>query len=109
MSGFIYLVLAIVANSAANVLFKFGSAIDGFTLRKGSLLGLGLAIGLVNTVSFIKSLETLELGVAFPIFSAASIVIIAVASYALLQEPISAQKAIGLAILCVGLAVLWRA
>ena len=57
MSGIIYLVLAIVANSAANVLFKFGSAIDGFTLRKGSFLGLGLAIGLVNTVSFIKSLE----------------------------------------------------
>ena len=66
MSGFTYLVLAIVANSVANVLFKFGSAIDSFTLRKGSLLGLGLAIGLVNTVSFIKSLETLELGVAFP-------------------------------------------
>ncbi len=109
MSGFTYLVLAIVANSAANVLFKFGSAIDSFTLRKGSLLGLGLAIGLVNTVSFIKSLETLELGVAFPIFSAASIVIIAVASYALLQEPISTQKAIGLALLCFGLAVLWRA
>jgi small multidrug resistance pump len=109
MSGFVYLVLAIVANSAANVLFKVGSLIDGFTLRKGMLLGLGLAIGLGNTVSFIKSLETLELGVAFPIFSAASIVIIAVASYVLLQEPMSAQKAIGLAILCAGLTVLWKA
>ena len=109
MSGIIYLVLAIVANSVANVLFKFGSGIDGFTLRKASFLGLGLAIGLVNTVSFIRSLETLELGVAFPIFSAASIVIIVVVSYLLLQEPISAQKAIGLAILCIGLAVLWRA
>jgi multidrug transporter EmrE-like cation transporter len=109
MSGFVYLILAIVANSAANVIFKIGSAIEGFTVRKGSLLGLGLAIGLVNTVSFIKSLETLDLGVAFPIFSAASIVIIALASYLLLQEPMSGQKAIGLAILCVGFAVLWKA
>jgi len=109
MSGFLYLILAIIANAAANVLFKLGSAIDSFTLRKGALLGLGLAIGLVNTVSFIKSLETLELGVAFPVFSAASIVIIAVSSFLLLQEPISTQKAIGLAILCVGLAVLWKA
>lgn len=109
MSGFAYLILAIVANSMANVLFKVGSGIEGFTMRKGALLGLGLAVGLVNTVSFIKSLESLELGVAFPIFSAASIVIIAAASYVALQEPISAQKAMGLGLLCVGLAVLWKA
>lgn len=109
MSGFTYLVLAIVANSVANVLFKVGSGIEGFTMRKGALLGLGLAVGLVNTVSFIKSLETLDLGVAFPVFSAASIVIIAVASYVVLQEPISIQKAMGLGLLCVGLAVLWKA
>lgn len=109
MSGIAYLVLAIVANSIANVLFKFGSTIEGFTTRKGMLLGLGLAIGLVNTIAFIKSLETLELGVAFPIFSAASIVVIAVTSFALLQEPISTQKALGLALLCAGLAVLWKA
>jgi len=109
MSGFVYLILAIVANSTANVLFKIGSGIDGLTVRKGSLLGLGLAIGLVNTVAFIKSLETLELGIAFPIFSAASIVLIAAASYVLLHEPMSAQKAIGLTILCAGLAVLWKA
>ena len=109
MSGYVYLVLAILTNSVGNILFKSGASIEGFTPRKAVLLGLGLAIGLVNTISFIKSLETLELGIAFPIFAAASIVVIAVASYLVLQEPISAQKAMGLTILCVGLAVLWKA
>ena len=109
MSGLTYLVLAITANSAANILFKVGSGIEGFTVRKALLLGLGLAVGLVNTVSFIKSLETLELNVAFPVFSAASIVLIAVASFALLHEPVSSQKALGLVVICAGLALLWKA
>jgi small multidrug resistance pump len=109
MSGYVFLILAILANSIGNVLFKAGASIEGFTPRKGLLLALGLAIGLVNTISFIKSLETLDLGVAFPIFSAASIVLIAGASFLLLHEPVSAQKAVGLAILCAGIAVLWKA
>ena len=64
MSGYIFLVLAIVTNSIGNVLFKAGATIEGFTPRKGMLIGLGLAVGLVNTLSFIKSLETIQLGVA---------------------------------------------
>jgi small multidrug resistance pump len=109
MSGYLFLVLAILTNSIGNVLFKAGATIEGFTPRKGMLIGLGLAVGLVNTLSFIKSLETIQLGVAFPIFSAASIVLIAAASFMLLHEPVSTQKLIGLAFLCVGLAVLWNA
>lgn len=109
MSGYVFLILAIVANSIGNVLFKAGAKIEEFTPRKGLLLGLGLAVGLVNTLAFIKSLESLELGIAFPLFSAASIVLIAGASSLLLHEPVSAQKAVGLAILCVGLGILWKA
>jgi multidrug transporter EmrE-like cation transporter len=109
MSGYAFLALAIVSNSLGNVLFKTGVSIEGFTVRKGTLLGLGLFVGLINTISFIKSLETLELSVAFPLFSAASIVLIALASFLVLHEPVSTQKAIGLVILCAGLAVLWKA
>jgi multidrug transporter EmrE-like cation transporter len=109
MSGYVFLVLAILTNSLGNILFKTGASIEGFTLRKGLLLGLGLVVGLVNTVSFIKSLETIELSVAFPLFAAASIVLITMSSYLVLHEPVSAQKALGLVIICAGLAVLWRA
>ena len=74
MGGTLFLVLAILCNSAANALFKVGASVEGVTLRKGLFIGTGLAIGLVNTLSFIKSLETLDLSVAYPIFCAASIV-----------------------------------
>jgi multidrug transporter EmrE-like cation transporter len=109
MSGIHYLILAVFCNSIANVLFKAGSILEGFTLRKGFFLGLGLTVGLANTVSFIKSLETLDLGVAYPIFCAASIVLIALGSALALHETVSLQRTIGLVILCFGILVLWRA
>ena len=89
MGGTLFLVLAILCNSAANALFKVGASVEGVTLRKGLFIGTGLAIGLVNTLSFIKSLETLDLSVAYPIFCAASIVLIALVSFLTLHEALS--------------------
>jgi|WetSurSiteA1Bulk_404760.scaffolds.fasta_scaffold248462_1 small multidrug resistance pump len=106
--GAFLLVLAIIFNSIANGFFKAGSEIQDLTLRKGILIGLGLLIGLANTVCYIKALEKIELSVAYPLFSAASIILIAAISFLFFKEGISFQKAAGLVTICIGLLVTWK-
>ena len=106
--GAFLLVLAIIFNSIANGFFKAGAEIQDLTLRKGMLIGLGLLIGLANTVCYIKALEKIELSVAYPLFSAASIILIAAISFLFFREGISLQKAAGLVTICVGLLVTWK-
>lgn len=101
--------LSIVFNVAANTLFKTAGAIQDLSIRKGIVLGIGLLIGLANTVCFIKALEKIDLGTAYPVFSAASIVLIGVVSPFVFGEQMSIQKAAGLAVICAGLFLTWRA
>jgi small multidrug resistance pump len=103
------LLLAVACNIAANLLFRHASAIPGYPAQKLVLLGIGLFIGLVNTLLYIKALEQMPLGTAFPIYSAASIVAIAAAAVLLFGEAWSAQKVIGVVTICVGIVVLGRA
>jgi multidrug transporter EmrE-like cation transporter len=106
--GTLLLAIGIVLNTVANALFKSGSGLQDLTVRKGVLIGTGLFIGFLGTISYIKSLEKIELGTAFPVFSAATIVLVALVSYVLFHEAISAQKGVGLLLLCAGLALIWR-
>jgi multidrug transporter EmrE-like cation transporter len=106
--GEFFLALSIVFNSVANGFFKAGADIQGFPLRKGSLLAVGLLVGLANTLCYIKALEKIELGVAFPLFSAASIVLIALISLFYFHEAISVQKWLGMAVICLGLLIVWK-
>ena len=106
--GILFLTLAIVFNSVANGFFKAGSGIETLTMRKGMLLGLGLLIGLANTICYIKALEKIDLAIAYSLFSAASIILIATISLVLFKEPISVQKAVGLIVICIGILLTWR-
>ena len=106
--GAFFLSLAVVFNVVANSLFKVSSGIPEWTLRKGWILALGLFIGLANTLSFVKSLERLQLGVAYPAFSAASIVLIALVSLVVFREGITPRQWLGLGTLCVGMLLLWK-
>lgn len=107
--GVVFLVLAIVFNSAANALFKFASGLPGWDLHKIGLFALGLFLGLVNTLLYIKALETIELSIAYPVLSAASIVVIVLISLILFKEGMSVQKIAGLATICAGLLMMWKA
>jgi len=106
--GALFLTLSVLFNAVANTLFKLGADIEAFPPKKVTLLGLGLFIGLANTLCYIKALEKIDLGVAYPIFSAASIILIALLSLFFLKEGISLQKAAGLATLCIGLFLIWK-
>ncbi len=104
----VYLALSIVFNAIANSFFKVASVIPDLSLRKASLLGIGLFIGLVNTLCYVKALEQIDLGTSYPIFSAGSIVLIALISLFFFHEGISIQKAAGLLTLCIGLFLIWK-
>jgi multidrug transporter EmrE-like cation transporter len=109
MSSVLLLLLAVAFNVGANLLFRHASAIPGYPAQKMVLLGVGLFIGLVNTLLYIKALEQMPLGTAFPVYSAASIVVIAAAAALLFGEAWSTQRVIGVVTICVGIVVLGRA
>jgi small multidrug resistance pump len=109
MSSTLLLILAVTFNVAANLLFRHASAIPGYPAQKLVLLGIGLSVGLPSTLLYIKALEAMPLGTVFPVFSAASIVLIAGAAALLFGEAWSAQKVIGVVTICVGIVVLGKA
>ena len=104
----LYLALAVVCNVIANILFKQASGLPGWTMPKFGIFGLGLAIGLANTLFYIKALEEYALSVAYPIFMAGSVILITALSAWIFREEISLQKAAGLVAICVGLLLLWK-
>ena len=106
--GTLLLGVGIVLNTLSNLLFKSGAVIQELTLRKGVLIGCGLMVGLLGTLCYIRSLEKIALATAFPVFSAATIVLIALLSLFVFHEAISFQKGAGLVLLCVGLVLIWR-
>ena len=107
--GALFLILAIMFNSAANALFKFASGLPEWDTQKIGLFGLSLFLGLVNTLLYIKALETIELSIAYSVLSAASIVVIVLISLVVFKEGMSVQKIAGLATICVGLLMMWKA
>jgi len=107
--GYVLLTFAVILNSAANILFKHASGMSEWSLLKIGLFCLALFLGLGNTLLYIKSLEGLDLGVAYPILSAASILLITGLSVLFFKEAVSMQKMLALATICAGMLLLWKA
>jgi multidrug transporter EmrE-like cation transporter len=106
--GYLLLFFAVLFNTAANLLFKHASALPTWTLQKSGLFLLALGLGLANTLLYIKSLEKMDLGLAYPLLSAGSIILIAALSAYVFKEAISLQKILALGTICVGMLMLWR-
>ncbi|MBK7258224.1 MAG: EamA family transporter [Ignavibacteriae bacterium] len=107
--GYVLLFIAVLLNTAANLLFKHAAALPEWTKQKGGLFLLALALGLGNTLLYIKALEKLDLGIAYPLLSASSIVLLAGLSVLFFKEALSLQKILALCTICVGMLMLWRA
>lgn len=105
--GTLFLAAGVVLNTISNLLFKAGAAIEPVTTRKGLLIGCGLFVGFLGTLGYIKSLEKTDLATAFPVFSAATIVLVVVMSFLVFDEPVSLQKGAGVALLCGGIFLIW--
>lgn len=107
--GYLLLLLAIILNTGANLLFKHAAVMQVWTLQKGGFFLLALALGLGNTLLYIKALEDIDLGVAYPLLSACSIILIAGFSIVLFREALTLQKVLALCTICAGMLMLWRA
>lgn len=106
--GTLFLALSILFNGVANGMFKVAAEIQDYSARKVTFLGLGLLIGLANTLCYLKALEKIDLGMAFPLFAGGSILVISLISLLYFHEQLSVQKWIGMAVICVGLAIMWK-
>jgi multidrug transporter EmrE-like cation transporter len=105
--GFFFLTVSILFNITANGFFKTAS-LRTSGMEKWTLLGIGLFIGLLNTLAYLKALETMKLSIAYAVFAASSTIGIAIVSVAFFHEALTAQKIIALLVISVGLLLLWR-
>lgn len=106
--GAFFLTTSIIFNTVANGFFKSASALGEFSPRKWTLLGVGLFVGLLNTLAYLKALETVRLSTAYAVFASASTLLIALMSMVHFGEPMTLHKGIGLTVICLGLLILWK-
>ena len=114
--GYIYLVVAMTLNAAANVLLKMGAARIAAVGEPGSigrlltnyyLLG-GLTLFAANVVFYAAALSRLNLSLAYPVMMAGGVLIIVSVSVLFLRETLSAFQMVGLLFLIIGLVLVAR-
>jgi len=111
--AYLFLVLALTLNAAANILLKMGATRLGGLEEPGLLgrlvsnyhLSAGLLLFALNVVFYVAALTRLNLSVAYPIMVAGGIVIVVAASAFALQEDITPLQTLGLALLVLGIAL----
>lgn len=102
-----FLSTAIVLNAGSSVFYKLSSQSSG---RIAFLLFVaGITLGGVNAFFYTKSLGHIRLEVAYPTFSAGSIVLVTLASVLLFSETFSLRQAIGVATVLVGVVLVTSA
>jgi multidrug transporter EmrE-like cation transporter len=66
------------------------------------LITLGLLLGGVNAVFYTRSLKGISLNIAYPIFSAGSIILVTLISILVFRESITVLKMVGISVITVG-------
>jgi small multidrug resistance pump len=102
---YFYLLLSIGFNIASYTLYK------GISNRQSSviwylLLLLGLTLGGINVLFFTKALKGIQLNVAYPVFSGACILSIALISSFIFGERISSANIAGAVVVVIGITLL---
>lgn len=114
--GYLWLVVAMTLNAAANVLLKLGAARLG-TLAEPGLVGRvlgnyyllgGLALFAANVAFYAAALSRLNLSLAYPVMMAGGVLIVVTVSVLFLREALSAPQMLGLLFLVIGLALVTR-
>ena len=111
--AYLFLVLALTLNAAANILLKMGATRLGGLEEPGLFgrlvsnyhLSAGLLLFALNVVFYVAALTRLNLSVAYPIMVAGGIVIVVAVSAFALQEDITPLQTLGLALLVLGIAL----
>ena len=97
-----FLIFAVLINAVANVFFKYSSLAGQQRIESLALLGVGLLFGVVNVVLFTKSLKGITMNIAYPIYSAGTIVLVTLASILIFSENVTVLRIIGISVITVG-------
>lgn len=107
--GYLWCALAALASAGATLLIKHATIVaPAWGLPR--LLWLGAACGVygLGFLCYSVALQKLPMSLAYPVMTAVSMLVIALLGYTLLQEPITLQKAAGMALLAAGAFLLTR-
>ncbi|GEM_PF-2334462 len=113
--GIVYLIIAFVLNGTATVLFKV-EASNGINL-KGSLphilmhnyaMIIGFVLFTINAIFYILALRSLPLGVAYPVMTVMSLIIVTAASIILFNEQINTIQIVGYILLIAAIVLIFN-
>ena len=103
----IFLAAAILLNAGSGVFYKWSAQSSG-TIALVLFLT-GITLGGVNAFFYTKSLNQIHLNVAYPIFSAGSILLVALASVLVFSEAFSLKQGLGIVAVLVGIVLVTSA
>ena len=101
----IFLALAVLLNAGSNVFYKYSSLNSQQKILSLILIGLGLLLGAANAVFYTRSLKGISLNIAYPIFSAGSIILVTLVSFLIFRESITTLKIIGIGVVAAGVII----
>lgn len=114
--GYLFLILAMTLNAAANILLKMGAVrlgalgepgLFGRLVTNYYLIG-GLALFAANVGFYAAALARLNLSLAYPVMMAGGVMIVVTVSILFLRETLSATQMVGMLFLVVGLVLVTR-
>ncbi len=100
----LFLFLAIFFNVLTNFFFKLASMQE--RSKYWLLFASGLFFGLLNSYFITESVKGIRLSIAFPVFSATSILFLTMVSNLYFHEPLNSKKIAGIIIVCIGIVLL---
>jgi len=120
MNAYLFLVIALVFNAAANLLIKYAAihragvvpGTEGMAVGLRTYFSLPFALGVVcfglNLLAYTQALRKLPISAAYPIMVSVGYLIILLVSWFVFQERLGLQRYAGAALLMVGLWLLLR-
>ena len=101
----IFLLTAILLNTGSNILYKF-SSLSANRATSAILMASGLLLGVANVLLYTLSIRGNKLSVAYPIFSAGSLIAVFLSSFTLFKETVAAKDMLGVVAIAVGIAMI---
>jgi multidrug transporter EmrE-like cation transporter len=103
--NYLYLFLSVAFNVASYLVYK-SIAQRQHDFSWSVIFIFGLILGGINVYLFIKALKSINLSIAYPIFSGACLALIMILSHIVFEEKISSLNIIGTIVIFVGIVLL---
>ncbi len=106
--SFGFLFLAAVFNTASSTCLKYTSLVHGRLRATVVLIIVGLTLAGVNTLFYTKSLQKVQMGIAYPILAGLSMVLMTFVGSRFFGEMLSVSKMMGICAVGAGIFLLSR-